>query len=110
LTTDAQIALNYRCILERLKKETNAKIVILSPYALDAEDKSYLHEDLKTMLPIVRELAAEYADVYIPLDGLLAAEFLKHNPTDIAGDGVHPSGLGAEIIGKIYADYFEALL
>ena len=38
-TTDAQIETNYRAILERLKKQTDAKIVILCPFLLDSEDK-----------------------------------------------------------------------
>ena len=111
LTTDAQIALNYRCILERLKKETNAKIVILSPYALDAEDKSYLHEDLKTVLPIVRELAAEYADVYIPLDEKFAEAIpTQPSPLYYSRDGVHPNENGSRFIGKLYAEAIEKLL
>ena len=100
----------YRTILEAIKTRTHAKLMMIEPFLIPVEDKLFFREDLDPKIQIVRKLAREYADVYIPLDGLLAAEFLKHNPTDIAGDGVHPSGLGAEIIGKIYADYFEALL
>lgn len=111
LTTDAQIALNYRCILERLKRETNAKIVILSPYVLDAEDKDYLREDLKTVLPIVRELADEFADVFIPLDELFAeAVKTQPEPKYYSGDGVHPNVNGAQFIGKIYAEAIEPLI
>ncbi len=111
LTTDAQIALNYRCILERIKKETNAKILILSPYVLDADDKDYLREDLKTVLPIVRELAEEFADAYIPLDKHFD-EALKTAPEKLyySPDGVHPNANGAEFIGKLYAEAIEALL
>ena len=54
-TTDAQIETNYRAILERIKRETNAKIVMLSPYLLDCDDKQLMREDLKTLLPIVRK-------------------------------------------------------
>ena len=111
LTTDAQIALNYRCILERLKKETNAKIVILSPYVLDAADKDYLREDLKTVLPIVRELADEFADVYIPLDEKFDEAIpMQPNPLYYSADGVHPNENGARFIGKIYAEAIEKLL
>ena len=111
LTTDAQIALNYRCILERLKRETNAKIVILSPYVLDAEDKAYLREDLKTVLPIVRELAEEFADVYVPLDEKFD-EALLTQPSSryYSGDGVHPNENGSKFIGKLYAEAIEKLL
>ena len=110
-TTDAQIALNYRCILERLKRETNAKIVMLSPDVLDAEDKDYLREDLVTVLPIVRELAEEFADVFIPLD-LHFEEALKTQPEPLwfSGDGVHPNENGKAFIGKLYAEAVTPLI
>ena len=104
-TTDAQIALNYREILKRIKGETNAKIVMLAPYVLDAEDKANIKEDLKTVLPIIRQLADEYADVYIPLDELFE-EAMKTQPSPMyySDDGVHPNVNGSEFIGKCYAE------
>ena len=111
LTSDAQIALNYRSVLERLKKETNAKIVILAPFVLDAEDKGYIREDLKTVLPIVRELAQEFADVYIPLDEEFA-KVLPEQPAPLhySGDGVHPNYNGSTFIGKLYAEAVEPII
>lgn len=111
LTTDAQIALNYRCILERLKKETNAKIVILAPFVLDAEDKDYLRKDIKSLLSIVRELADEFADVYIPLDEAFgAAVAAQPSPLYYSGDGVHPNFNGSAFIGKLYAEALESII
>ena len=51
-----------------------------------------------------RELAAEFADVYIPLDEYFA-EALKTQPEPkyYSADGVHPNANGAEFIGKHYA-------
>ena len=110
-TTDAQIELNYRCILDRLKNETNAKIMILSPYLLDCDDKPKMREGLKTVLPIIRKLADEYADVYVPLDELFE-EALKTQPEPkfYSGDGVHPNANGARFIGEHYARAIEKLL
>ena len=110
-TTDAQIATNYRAILERIKRESNAKIVMLSPYVLDAEDKAHMKEDLKTVLPIVRALAEEFADVYIPLDELFE-EAIKTQPEPLyySADGVHPNRNGAEFIGRHYAEAVKPLL
>ena len=110
-TTDAQLELNYRSILERLKKETNAKILILSPYLLDCEDKENMREDLKTVLPIVRKLADEYADAYVGLDKLFD-EALKTQPAPLyySGDGVHPNENGAKFIAEHYAKAIESLL
>ena len=110
-TTDEQLALNYRCILERIKKETNAKIMILSPYVLDCDDKDAMKEDLKTVLPIIRKLADEYADVYVPLDEHFA-EAIKTQPEPkfYSADGVHPNANGSAFIGKLYAEAIEAIL
>ena len=78
-TTDAQFELNYRCILERIRRESNAKIMILSPFLLDKEPFEGMREDLERMLPIVRKLADEFADVYVPLDKYFE-EALKTQP------------------------------
>ena len=110
-TTDAQIETNYRAILERVKRETNAKIIMLSPYLLDCDDKTLVREDLKTVLPIVRKLAEEFADVYVPLDEKFE-EALKTQPAPkfYSSDGVHPNQNGAEFIGKLYAEAVDKLL
>lgn len=110
-TTDEQIELNYRCILDRIKNETDAKIMMICPYLLDCEDKTRIREGLKTLIPIVRKLAAEYADVYLPLDELFE-EALKTQPEPkfYSGDGVHPNANGARFIGEHYAKAIEKLL
>lgn len=106
-TTDAQVETNYRAIIERLKKQTNAKIVILSPFLLDDEGKESWRVEVDSILAIVRKLADEYADAYIPLDALFA-EALKVQPEPkfYSADGVHPNENGRAFIGK---HYFEAV-
>ena len=110
-TTDEQIAVNYRAILTRLKAQTNAKIVILSPYLLDSEDKEDWRVELDSILPIIRSLAKAFADVYIPLDEIFE-EALKTQPEPqfYSGDGVHPNENGAKFIDKQYFDAIAPLL
>ena len=110
-TTDEQIEANYRSILKSLKEKTNAKIMILAPYLLDCDDKEEIREDLKTVLPIIRRLAAEYADVFIETDKHFEVA-LKTAPEKLyySADGVHPNANGAAFIGKLYAEAIEALL
>ena len=110
-TTDEQLALNYRTILRQLRAKTNAKIMMLSPYLLDCEDKDEMRRDLTTVLPIIRGLADEFADVFVPLDELFA-EALKTQPEPhyYSADGVHPNPNGAAFIGKHYAEAIEPLL
>ena len=102
---------NYRKILETVKNKTNAKIMILEQFLLPAEDKLYFREDIDPKIQITRKLAREYADVFVPLDGLLAAAIIKEDWQDFSADGVHPSaGRGSEFIGQIYADSIVELI
>ena len=102
-TTDEQIKLNYRCILDRIKKQTNAKIVMLEPFLLDSSDVDNLREDLVRLIKIVRELADEYADVFIPLNDYFN-EAVKTQPAPLyySADGVHPNEAGSRFIAEHY--------
>ena len=100
----------YRTVLTALKERTNAKIVIIEPFLIPIEDKLHFREDLDPKIQIVRKLAREYADVFIPTDGLLASAFIGNDPLKFAADGVHPTAYGAEYIGKLYAEYTKDLI
>ena len=103
-TTDAQIELNYREILKSIRSNTNAKIVMIAPYLLDAEANKHLRGDLEAILPIVRQLADKFADVYIPLDELFnEAMATQPAPLHYSLDGVHPNENGARFIAECYA-------
>ena len=110
-TTDAQIELNYRCILERIKRETNAKIIILSPYLLDAEINAYLRPDVDRLIPVVEKLAREYADAYVPLDSIFSkAMKTQPEPLYYSQDGVHPNDNGARFIAEHYVKALDSLI
>ena len=110
-TYDEQIELNYRCILKELRDKTNAKIMIISPFLLDCNDKDQIREDLKSVLPIIKKIADEYADVYVPLNEYFdEAMKTMPEPSYYSLDGVHPNTNGAVFIGKIYSETIEKLL
>ena len=110
-TTDAQVEANYRAILERIKAQTNAKIMILSPFLLDNEEKEAWRPELDRLLPVIRTLAKEYADVYLPLDEIFAKALPEQpEPQYYSGDGVHPNANGAAFIGKLYAEAVAPLV
>jgi len=98
---------NYRYLLEQIKEKTKAKILILEPYLLPVEDKLYFREDLNGKIDIVRKLAREYADAYVPTDGLFAAALLHSDIPSLGGDGVHPIEGGCKLIAK---HYYEAVI
>jgi len=110
-TTDAQLIANYRAILERIKAQTNAKIMLLSPCLLDKEDKVSWRPEVDRVSGIVRALADEFADVYLPLNEHFA-KALPHQPAPChySNDGVHPNQNGSEFIGKLYAEAVAPLV
>ena len=110
-TYDEQFALNYRMILKEVREKTNAKIIMLQPFLLDAPEKAHMRADLDKILPIVDALAKEFADVYVRLDEAFA-EALKTQPEPkfYSADGVHPNQNGAAFIGNLYAEAVEKLL
>lgn len=111
LTTDEQIAANYRAILSNVKKHTNAKILVLSPYLLDCEDMAFLRPELERLQITVHALADEFADAYIPLDRLFdAALKTQPSPQYYSKDGIHPNEEGAKFIAKHYCEAIKPLI
>lgn len=100
----------YRTVLEALKTKTKAKIMIIEPFLVPIEDKLFFREDLDPKIQVVRKLAREYADVFMPTDGLLTSAYLGNDPLAFAADGVHPTAFGAEFLGKKYLEYVAPLI
>ena len=109
-TQDEQIETNYKCILKLLKRDTNAKIIMLQPYT-EGEKQAHMRADVERLKLIVNSLADEYADAYIPLDEIFA-EALKSQPEALyySKDGVHPNSNGREFIGKLYAEAIKPII
>lgn len=98
-TTAEEYENNYRTILERTKKQTQANIIIMEPFLLPyPESRKEWRVDLDPKIQVARNLAMEYKARYIPLDGLLAAAAAKTHPTVWSQDGVHPAKTGHAFI------------
>lgn len=101
---------HYRTVLEAIKAKTNAKIMIMEPYLIPVEDKLFFREDLGPKIEIIRKLSREFADVYLPTDGLIQSALIGDTPSSYAADGVHPTEKGAQYIAKLYFDYISKLI
>ena len=87
--------------------------MMMEPFLIPVEDKEFFREDLDPKIQITRKLAREYADAYIPLDGLLAARSINIEDKasmSMGGDGVHPSEATADYIGGLWAEAAFELL
>lgn len=110
-TSDEQFESNYRKLLAELKEKTNAKILMLSPFMLDAPIMQPIIPELKSINKIVKNLADEFADAYLPLDEIFEAA-LPNTPEPLyySADGVHPNAEGACFIAEKYLEAISPLI
>ena len=110
-TTDEQFEKNYRAVLDALKARTSARILMIQPFLLESVDpaKQAYTEELARKQAIVKQLADEYADAYLPLDEILHTE-TEEEPAYYAADGVHPTPDGACYIGEAYLGAIAPLI
>lgn len=106
-TTAKEYADNLESAL-RQAKETGARIVVISPYLLPAEDKAHWRaEDLDDKQAACKALAEQYADAYLPMDDIFREYLASHPDADCSPDGVHPNDLGAQIIAEHWVELVE---
>ncbi|MDD3279062.1 MAG: SGNH/GDSL hydrolase family protein [Lachnospiraceae bacterium] len=104
-TSAQQFEKNYRTILEGIKRDLpDTKIMMMEPYVLDTlEFTGTWREDLDPKLQVVRKLAAEYADYFMPTDGIIQKYLVAgYTKAEITADGVHPTDLGHGLIAGEY--------
>ncbi len=95
----------YRRILTRTRDEIGAKIVMLEPFLLPvSEERRAARADLDPAIDAVRRLAREFADCYVPLDGLFAAAATRAEPKHWSTDGVHPTAAGHALIATAWLE------
>ena len=109
--TDEQYEANYRTILERIRKETNAKIMMIEPFMIGAPDKEHMRDEINHVIAIANRLADEYADAFLPMAQIFA-ESLKTAPATVCYslDGVHPEPDGACLIAQHYLSTVSPLI
>ena len=111
LTTDEQFEVNLRTILTKIREMTQAKILLLQPFLLDAPNVQKMRPELDRIIPIVDKLAATYADAYVRLDELFAEAIpAQPEPLYYSDDGVHPNANGAAFIADHYVKAIKPLI
>ena len=93
---------DYRAILEKTISDLpGVQIVMMEPFLLPIpEDRRMWREDLDVKLQVIRDLAVEFADVLVSLDGIFAAAAVKREKSFWTPDGVHPAAPGHALIAE----------
>lgn len=94
----------FEAALGRISKQvldSGAKLILIEPFVLPIpEDRIKWREDLDPRIQAVRRTAIANASALVPLDGIFAAAACQHSLAELAGDGVHPSPLGHQLIAE----------
>ena len=102
-TSAKDFEINYRKILDNIKLDhPKAKIIMMEPFLIPTDPKkACFREDLAPKQEVVRKLALQYADYFLPLDKIFTDYIIKGaKPEEISEDGVHPALLGRGIIAR----------
>lgn len=105
-------AAQYEDLLRRLRRDLpHTKLMLMEPFLLPLDPaQEHWREDLDPKIRNVRALALRYANYYLPLDGLLAAQAVQTRaPAALARDGIHPTDLGNSIITRAYLSALDIL-
>ncbi len=100
-TSTADYAASYRRLLEQVRDQLDARLILIEPFVLShPEDRKRWRDDLNPRIDAVRELAREFGAILVPLDGIFAAACCRREPAFWAADGVHPSPAGHALIAR----------
>lgn len=109
-TTDEQVEVNYRSILEQIRRKCpHCKILMMQPFT-EGDDQAHMRDDLVRVQAIVDTLAEKYADAYIALDDIMHSHPKYGEEHYFTRDGVHPNPTGAKFIAELYSDAISPLI
>ncbi|GHV94950.1 lipase [Spirochaetia bacterium] len=100
-TSTEQFEKNVDTLLGNLRRDLpETSIILIEPFLLGTiPERKIFREDLDPKIHAIRSLAMEYADVFIPMDGIFARYAVEgFKEADMSADGVHPTSVGHGII------------
>ena len=100
VTTAEEYEANMRQLLDRVVKETDAKIILLNIFLLDVTpDKAQMRPDLIEKQEVISRLIKEYDVTFIDIQALFDKMVAEGTPMEeLSADGVHPTDFGHEVI------------
>jgi acyl-CoA thioesterase-1 len=93
----------YRALLERVRKESNARFILCEPFLLPvSENHIAWREDLGPKIEVVHKLAGEYEAILLPLDRIFENACKRRPAVYWSADGVHPTLPGHALIAQAW--------
>jgi len=97
---------SYRQILERTKKETSARIILLDIFYVSDEDQSLNILNVHEYNKVIHRLASEYSTILVPVQSAFRhAKPKRPSQSWTTGDGVHPTPVGHTLIALAFLEF-----
>ncbi len=104
-TTAEAYEVGYRDLLNPVRDQLKANIILLEPFLLHVSDKvKAMREDLDPKIEVVHKLAKEFNAKLVPLDQLFQEACKYREPAFWSGDGVHPSWAGHALMSQAWLE------
>ncbi len=100
---------NLRRLLDDVKSHTQSKILMIEPF-LAHEDTDLWREDFTWKLSAFRRVSRQYANAYLPMDGIMAMMCVEKSPQTWSEDGIHLIQPGIERMGEYVAQALFPLI
>jgi lysophospholipase L1-like esterase len=106
---DSTVATECRKLLERVRTETSARLILCSPFLLHVDESMVRMRDwLDPKILALRQLALEYDAIWVDLDAAFLAAQQRHIPSYWAEDGVHPTAEGHALMAETWLSALSA--
>ena len=106
-TTPDKYEENLTKLLTDIKKDTGAKIIVLSPYLTPDPNNGQhdeMRQDVDVFIERAEKVAKKYADAFINTDIPMNKGAGEFSPRAISGDGVHPAPKGQKILAELLSE------
>lgn len=104
----------YECMKDIILKTKlsipGVKILVVEPFLFPVKEVEQWRKDLSLVIEMCRKVSREYADGFVPLDGIFAKALMTENLNDMTDDGIHPKEAAQKIMAKSVADEIKRML
>ncbi len=103
---------HYRELLTRIRKQLpDTRLMLIEPFLIPSDPaKDIFWEDLESKIPVVQKLALEFADVYLPSNGIFTNCILSGmDPKLLSEDSVHLLDAGSAVLAKEWLKYWASI-
>lgn len=93
---------NLRNLLDQARAQTPARLILLTPYMIEADRAQPMRREMDRYGAAVKALAGEYGAVLVDTQAAFDAALQHTTPADWAPDQIHPDGPGHALLALAF--------